>query len=167
VAHIDHDCSALPTATAIYLTGGKQISVIRHSIGDCTDVGRTCACERGLTLIKRIRVRERNLIAMIDGSHHWSLVSFASFREVAPVAQYQLSQYDIKNIELRLVTERPMTAEEETSLSTVIQEAPGHPFRLDFHYFEDQIQCSASGKFEEIASMMKESPLAPAIFCVL
>ena len=71
-----------------------------------------------------------------------------------PVAQHQRSQYDIKNIELRLVTEQPMTAEEETSLSTVIREALGHPIRLDFYYFEDQFPCSAGGKFEELASML-------------
>ncbi|HUJ02435.1 MAG TPA: hypothetical protein VLW75_02275, partial [Rhizomicrobium sp.] len=122
---------------------------IRYDIGDWAEAGGTCACGRGLPALSRIFGRERNLILMPDGTRHWPLVGFDRFREIAPVRQYQFIQNDRQNIEVRLVTERPLDAREEEALSAHMQKALGHPFALRFIYFEGAIPAGANGKFEE------------------
>jgi|HubBroStandDraft_2_1064218.scaffolds.fasta_scaffold13946_2 phenylacetate-CoA ligase len=123
--------------------------MIRYDIGDYAEVGGPCPCGRGLPTLKRVLGRERNLILMPDGRRHWPLVGFARFRDVAPIIQYQFIQHSREEIEVRLVTETPLTAEQENNLRNVIHEALGHPFALRFTYFEGQIPRAANGKFEE------------------
>lgn len=123
--------------------------LLRYDIGDLGEASGPCPCGRGLPTLRRILGRERNLILMPDGRRHWPLVGFGQFREVAPIAQYQLIQHSRTAIEVRLVTERPLTAVEETRLGEVIRNALGAPFALRFVYFESEIPRGPGGKFEE------------------
>ena len=123
--------------------------LVRYDIGDFAEVGGACPCRRGLATLRRVLGRERNLILMPDGTRHYPLVGFAKFRDVAPVVQYQLIQDGRETIEVRLVTERPLRAQEESALRSVIQRALGFPFELHFTYFKRQIPRQPSGKFEE------------------
>ncbi len=123
--------------------------MVRYDIGDYAEAGGPCSCGRGLHTLKRILGRERNLIAMPDGSRHWPLVGFAKFRDVAPVVQYQFVQDRLDHLEVRLVTERPMTVAEEVALRDVIHDALGYPFEITFSYFRDTIPRPPNGKFEE------------------
>jgi len=123
--------------------------LVRYDIGDYAEVGLPCECGRGLPTLSRILGRERNLIAMPDGTRHWPLVGFAEFRAIAPVGQYQFIQHERDRIEVRLVVERPLTSAEETALRAHMQRALGHPFQLDFNYFEGALPKGAGGKFEE------------------
>jgi phenylacetate-CoA ligase len=128
--------------------------LIRYDIGDYAEVGPPCPCGRGLQTLTRILGRERNLILMPDGTRHWPLVGFHKFREIAPVAQYQFVQHAREDIELRLVTERPLTGDEENNLRALIQKALGYPFALHLVYFEKRIPPAASGKFEEFVCLV-------------
>lgn len=123
--------------------------LIRYDIGDYGEVGPPCPCGRGLPTLSRILGRERNLILMPDGTRHWPLVGFHHFRDIAPVTQYQFIQHTRETIEVRLVTERGLTHDDEDRLRTAIQTALGHPFELQFVYFTDRIPPASSGKFEE------------------
>lgn len=123
--------------------------LVRYDIGDYAEVAATCPCGRGLPALKRIVGRERNLIVMPDGTRHWPLVGFHRFRDVAPVAQYQLIQKTRDDIEVRLVVETPLTARQEGDLRQVIQEALGHSFNLRFAYFDGALPRGANGKFDE------------------
>ena len=128
--------------------------LIRYAIGDHAEVAAPCRCGRGLPTLKRILGRERNLILMLDGTRHWPLVGFHRFREIAPVSQYQMIQRTREEIEVRLVTERPLTPDEEQGLTHRIQTSLGYPFRLDFVYFPDRLPVPPSGKFEEFMSLV-------------
>lgn len=123
--------------------------LIRYDIGDYATLGAACACGRGLPALTRILGRERNLILMPDGSRHWPLVGFHKFRAIAPVMQYQMVQEDREHIELRLVTERPLSSEEEAALIAHVQASLGHPFAVRPSYFAGQIPKGPGGKFEE------------------
>jgi phenylacetate-CoA ligase len=131
----------------------KATPLIRYDIGDYGEVGPPCPCGRGLPTLRRILGRERNLILMPDGTRHWPLVGFHKFREIAPVTQYQFIQHTRENIELRLVTERPLGGEDEDRLRRLVQKALGHPFALQFVYFDGQIPPAKSGKFEEFVCL--------------
>ena len=123
--------------------------LIRYDIGDYAEAGPACPCGRGLPTLKRILGRERNLIRMPDGSRHWPLVGFHKFREIAPIVQYQMIQEDREHIELRLVTERPLTQDEERTLTVHVQASLGHAFELRISYFDGEIPKGTNGKFEE------------------
>lgn len=127
--------------------------LIRYDIGDYAEAGPQCACGRGLPTLKRILGRERNLIRMPDGSRHWTLTGFRKFREIAPIIQYQMIQSDREMIELRLVTARALTPDEETRLIAHVQTALGHTFTLKIAYFTDRIPAGPNGKFEEFISL--------------
>ncbi len=123
--------------------------LIRYDIGDYAEVAAPCPCGRGLPALKRIVGRERNLIVMPDGRRYWPLVGFHRFRDVAPVAQYQLIQQTREDIEVRLVVEKPLTAHQEDNLRQVIQEALSHRFTLRFAYFDGALPRGPNGKFDE------------------
>ena len=123
--------------------------ILRYEIGDWAERGGLCRCGRGLPTIRRILGRERNLVVMPDGSRRYPLVGFMRFREVAPVLQYQFIQHALDRLEMRLVTEAPLSATQEAALAEIVGKALGFSFTLAFTYFPDRIPRAASGKFEE------------------
>jgi phenylacetate-CoA ligase len=123
--------------------------LVRYDVGDVAQVGAPCSCGRGLPTLTRIFGRERNLVLMPDGTRHWPLVGFCYFRQIAPVVQYQFIQDGRETIELRLVTDRPLTAHEEAGLAARVQKTLGFEFEVRFTYFEKRIPAGANGKFEE------------------
>ena len=130
--------------------------LVRYDIGDYAEVAPLCPCGRGLPALKRIVGRERNLILMPDGTRHWPLVGFASFRDVAPVAQYQMIQHTRDEIEVRLVVETPLSAPQEAALRTVIANALGGNFAFRFSYFEGALPRGANGKFDEFVCAVRD-----------
>jgi phenylacetate-CoA ligase len=123
--------------------------LVRYDIGDVAEVGPPCQCGRGLPTLRRIFGRERNLVLLPDGRRHWPLVGFCHFREIAPVMQYQFIQDGRDSIELRLVTERPLNAQEEAGLTARVQKNLGFAFAVRFTYFANRLPAGANGKFEE------------------
>jgi phenylacetate-CoA ligase len=86
---------------------------------------------------------------MPDGTRHWPLVGYSHFREIAPVIQYQFIQDGRETVEVRLVTERPLTTEEERALEAHVQKTLGFAFAVRFTYFQERLPAAANGKFEE------------------
>jgi phenylacetate-CoA ligase len=127
--------------------------MIRYDIGDYAEVGPACPCGRGLPTLRRIMGRERNMIVKPDGTRHWPLTGYKKFREIAPIAQYQMHQHAPDRIELRLVVERPLTEGEEAALREHLHWKLRHPFRIDFTYFEGRLPRGRNGKFEEFVRL--------------
>lgn len=123
--------------------------LIRYDIGDYAEVGGRCPCGRGLSTLKNVRGRERNLMLKPDGSRHWPLTNFMYFRDIAPIRQYQMIQESMEKIEVRFVADRAITADEEQKLKITIQQGLGYHFDITFMYFDKQIPLSPTGKFEE------------------
>jgi len=123
--------------------------LIRYDIGDYAETAESCSCGRGLPALRRIVGRRRNMVRLPDGRTFWPLVGFARYRDIAPIRQYQLIQRDLELIEVRLVSDAPLTAEQERQLGDVIRKALGFPFDFRFIYFAEQIPRGPGGKFEE------------------
>ena len=87
--------------------------LVRYDIRDYAEVGGACPCGRGLPTLKRILGRERNLVIKPDGTRNWPLVGFHQFRDIAPIQQYQFIQHDLETIEVRLVSEAPLSKAQE------------------------------------------------------
>ena len=123
--------------------------LIRYDIGDYAEVGEVCPCGRGLPTLKRVVGRERNMIRLPDGSRYWPLVGAHSYREVAPIRQYQVIQRSLELLEVRLVSDAPLSSEQEERLAEIIHKTVRHPFQLKFVYFDNEIPRGRGGKFEE------------------
>jgi len=123
-------------------------------LGDHAEAGPPCPCGRGLPTLARIRGRSRNLVRLPDGTRHWPQVGFYEYRDVAPVRQYQLVQHSLEEVELRLVTDRALSVDEEHRLAAIVQRWLQHPFRVRFSYFEGRIPRGPGGKFEDFVSLV-------------
>jgi phenylacetate-CoA ligase len=123
--------------------------LIRYDIGDYAEMGGPCPCGRGLPTLKAIKGRTRNLVVKPDGSRHWPKLTVAIFRSRLPVAQFQIIQHSLEDIEVRLVTETKLTEEEEAMLTDHLHKALDHPFNLRFVYFQGRLPLPPNGKFED------------------
>jgi hypothetical protein len=65
----------------------------------------------------------------------------------------------LDRIEVKLVTEAPLTSGQESKLAAVIQAALGFAFKLEFTYFEREIPRTPGGKFEEFLSKIPQGQL--------
>ena len=90
--------------------------LLRYELGDYAEVGEACACGRGLPVLRRILGRERNaLLGTQTGERYWPAFGSRTFTEIAPIIQHQFVQRDLKSIEARFITERPLTTTEEAN----------------------------------------------------
>ena len=130
--------------------------LIRYEILDYAEAGEACPCGRGLPVIRRVLGRQRNLVTLPDGRRHWPSFPAESWAHIAPIRQIQLVQREPDGIEARLVSDRPLAAEEEQALGAVLQERLGYPFRITFRYLE-QIERKANFKYEDFISELPAS----------
>ncbi len=131
--------------------------VVRYALGDFAEAGGPCPCGRGLPTVRQIVGRSRNLIRMPDGNRVWpSLGGFGpqGYLHVVPIRRYQYIQTDPERLELRLVTERPLTADEERLIVERTQVSLGHPFRIEIVYFDEQLPLPPSQKFEDFVCLV-------------
>jgi phenylacetate-CoA ligase len=129
--------------------GNFATPMIRYDIGDFAEPGPACPCGRGLPTLKRMVGRERNLLRLADGRRHWPVFGGRDFRDVAPVRQFQAIQHSFDRIEMRLVCERPLTADEADDLRAMIGKALGHDFIIELTYSHGRLPTGPNGKFEE------------------
>lgn len=122
--------------------------LIRYEIGDYAEAGAPCPCGRGLPVVTRIAGRVRNMLRLPDGGLIWPRLSEGTYREIAPIRQYQVAQVAPERLEVRLVPERPLTADEEQAIRARINARIGHVFEIVFAYLPE-IPRGAGGKFED------------------
>jgi len=126
--------------------------LIRYELGDYAEVGEPCPCGRGLPVLKRILGRSRNMLTLPSGEKIWPWVpGYQGFLEV--VRQFQIIQHSLEEIEVKLVTDRPLTAAEEEDFRSVLTDCLRHPFRFRFER-ADAIPRSAGGKYEDFVSLI-------------
>ena len=93
-------------------------------------------------------------LALPNGARHWPLVGLHQYRELG-ILQYQLVQHSVERIEVRLVIPGgALDAAGERRLTKIIQGALGHPFALEFRYYEGEIPRAPSGKYEEFICLI-------------
>jgi phenylacetate-CoA ligase len=151
-------CGAGETGTVVITDLHNHATpVVRYALGDLAEVNAPCACGRGLPTLRRIVGRSRNLIRLPDGNRVWpSLGGFGpeGYLHVVPILQFQLIQTEPDLLEIRLVTERPLTADEERLINDRTCRSLGHPFRLVFRYFDGRLPLPPSGKFEDFICLV-------------
>jgi phenylacetate-CoA ligase len=122
--------------------------LIRYDIGDYAEAGAPCPCGRGLPVLARIMGRSRNMLRLPGGGTHWPGVPMRALSSVAPLRQFRLIQYSLTGIEVQMVTDRPLTVDEEDALRAALHKRLQYPFDVRFTRLES-IARGASYKFED------------------
>lgn len=125
--------------------------LIRYELGDYAQVGEPCSCGRTLPVLSRVLGRVRNMLTLPDGERKWPLAVIYDYCEIVPVRQCQVVQKSLEDIEVVLVSSRPVTREEEERFREIAIRKLGYPFNIRFTY-RDEIPRDPSGKFEEFRS---------------
>lgn len=150
----DHDRPCAPgevgrvVATPLH---NFAMPLLRYDLGDYAEVGEPCPCGRGLPVLARVLGRVRNMLILPDGQRVWPSFGRRRMVAAAPIRQHQVVQRDLRTLELRLVTERPLTAEEEGSIRQIMAQRLPARFDIEFRYL-DHIERGPGGKFEDFRS---------------
>jgi phenylacetate-CoA ligase len=133
--------------TVISSLGNFATPVLRYENGDMAEVGESCACGRGLPVLKRIIGRVRNTAVLPNGERIMPNLSTGPLLNDLPIKHFQLIQKTTELVEARLVVGRPLTANEETALADYFNKGWRHDFNFRFVYV-DEITRGANGKYE-------------------
>ena len=109
------------------ITGLRNYAMplIRYQVDDYAELGEACDCGRGLPVLKRILGRVQDIWVLPTGEQRWTLLSSPELRQLmalAPIIQYQFARVAVDRVEVRLVTERDVTAEEERNITAWVHE---------------------------------------------
>lgn len=130
--------------------------LIRYDTGDWAIRGGKCSCGRGLKTLKRVMGRTRNLILRADGSRYWPMVGMYNFDELSfKIRRYQVIQQDRKTIEYKLVTDAPLTPEQEAEMKALGNKALGDEFDIVISRFDKPWSLAPNGKHEEFICLAK------------
>ena len=127
--------------------------LIRYEVGDYAEVGEPCACGRGLPVLKRIAGRTRNMVRTPEGKCYWPSFPAAELLEVANIHQLQLRQTALDCIEIHLVMDAELSADQVRLFEEKLHSSLGYPFKIEFCYVAD-IPRQKNGKFEDFISSL-------------
>jgi phenylacetate-CoA ligase len=122
--------------------------LIRYELGDYAEPGESCPCGRGLPVLRRLAGRVRNMLVTAAGECYWPTFEPRSSAWSTSIRQRQIAQIEYDLIEVRLVADAALSAEEEDRLRELILGRLPAGFCLRFSYRE-QIARSAGGKYED------------------
>jgi phenylacetate-CoA ligase len=127
--------------------------IIRYDLGDFTEVGEACTCGRHLPTLKRILGRERGMFIKPDGSQFWPRAGSRRVKSFK-IYQFQMIQHAVDDIEYRVVTDDPLTPEQEQEAITEIEKVFEMPGTVRIVRYADSIPL-INGKYEESICLIK------------
>jgi phenylacetate-CoA ligase len=122
--------------------------LIRYDIGDYAEVGSPCPCGRGLPVLNRIYGRQRNMMVLPSGEKQWPGFRLGAWAKMGPIRQMQAIQKNRSQIEIKIVSTRPLIKAETEQLHRKITADFGGHFQISFRYVDD-IPRSKGGKYED------------------
>jgi phenylacetate-CoA ligase len=122
--------------------------VVRYEIGDYAQVGEPCACGRGLPRLDRILGRSRNLVVLPNGDRYWPRLGVRRISGIVALRQLQVIQESLERVTVLLATEEPVTAEQKTAITAVVQDSLRHPFDVDIQDQREPLPAQPGGKLE-------------------
>ena len=95
--------------------------LIRYALGDIVEVGRPCACGRGLPVLERVQGRTKDLIHLPNGGRlHTSF--WHILWKFPKIRKFQVVQTSLENIHLKLVAPVRLDESEHRSLVGLMNE---------------------------------------------
>jgi len=132
--------------------------LIRYALRDWAERGPVCSCGRGLPTLRRVMGRTRNMAFSPAGKPFWPVLDSQRFLEVIPnLRQYQFVQTAHDAFTVNLVCRPSPSAQQLQRLQGVLVEAMGYAYRWTWQIQETELPFTASGKFEELISLVTET----------
>jgi phenylacetate-CoA ligase len=125
--------------------------LLRYALDDYAEVGDLCPCGRGLPVLRRIFGRHKELLTLPSGEKRYSTFASYVFGALPAVAQFQIVQKSLLEIEARIVPIRPLTEPERTQIAQGLRAQLGPAFTIEIKPV-DHIPRLPGGKFMEFVS---------------
>ena len=94
--------------------------LLRYEIGDTATLGPPCPCGRHLPVLTRIAGRILDLLTLPDGTLRRTDFNHYRLSQIHAVREYQIVQRTPTNIEILLVTARPLASEETDEVRAIM-----------------------------------------------
>jgi phenylacetate-CoA ligase len=130
--------------------------LIRYELEDIVEVGESCACGRGLPVLRRIQGRIKDLVHLPNGDTCFPNV-WSDLMAVAKIRQFQMIQTSLQDIVLKLVVRSPLDEAERQSVTLAIHKKMFHDFDVEIVYTDD-IPREPSGKYREFKFELASPP---------
>ena len=104
--------------------------LFRYDLGDFAEAGGPCACGRTLPVLTRIMGRTRNMMRLPGGGTVWPGFPLTALTRLTAIRQARMIQHSLDLVEVQLVLERPLAADEEEILRQAVRTRLGHPFEV-------------------------------------
>lgn len=132
--------------------------LLRYEVGDFAVAGSSADCGRGLPVLERVLGRTRNMIRLPGGGQ-----VFPDYQGVmdgiACVRQFQVVQHSLAQLEVRLVSARPLSVDEGDRLRRWFESRCRHAFDIRFSY-HDAIARTRGGKYLDFVSALNDTETA-------
>lgn len=129
--------------------------LLRYEIGDYAELGHSCSCGRGLTVLNKIMGRKRNIVHTPDGKKYWPVLRLPDLLKIAPISQLQIIQQTKNNIEVKIIKKDNVYPNQEKEMIKCLQKMLGYNFQIKLTYV-DKIERSKGGKYEDFISKIAD-----------
>lgn len=132
--------------------------LIRYALRDWAEVGPACSCGRGLPTLRRVMGRTRNMAMSPQGKALWPVLDTQRMLNAIPhLRQYQFEQTAENAITAHLVCAPAPSPEQLRTLQATLEQMLGHAYRWTWQVSDAPLPLSASGKFEEFISSIRDT----------
>jgi len=128
---------------------------VRYRTGDVGVLGaETCACGRGLPLLKEIQGRTTDFIVAADGTVLHGLALIYVLRDLEGVQEFKITQESLELTRVEIVTGEGYQADAESAIRTEFKKRLGSGVEIAIEY-QDRIASEKSGKFRYVISKVE------------
>lgn len=130
----------------------KDFPFIRYRTGDVAVIDTaSCACHRGLPLLKEIQGRTTDFVVAADGTVMHGLALVYVIRDLPGVESFKIVQETLHHTRVLLVATAAFDRSREAAIMQAFQRRLGEAVRVDVE-FVDAIPPEKSGKFRYVVS---------------
>ena len=135
----------------------------RYELADEAECGAPCPCGRSLPVLNRIVGRSTDHLTVAPGEYRRPVLGYYQIAKIAIIEEFQYVQRSLTEIELRLVTARPLNAAEWAEIKDLVARNMGPQFTLSITYHRTLPRTKA-GKLRPFISDLPQAdaPLTTA-----
>jgi len=130
----------------------RDFPFIRYRTGDVGTLSDdTCACGRGLPLLKEIQGRTTDFVVAEDGTVLHGLALIYILRDLPGIESFKITQHDLQHVTVQIVASSAYEKSSEQAIEQVFKKRLGAGINVQFDYVAD-IAKEKSGKFRYVIS---------------
>ena len=153
---IDPDGQPVPTGESgeIVVThlATRDFPFVRYRTGDMGILSNeSCACGRGLPVLKDIQGRATDFVVAQDGTVIHGLALIYILRDLPGIAAFKIVQESLELVRVEIVKGEGYTDSNEKAIDEVFKSRLGGAVNVEFDYCAE-IQPERSGKFRYVIS---------------